>query len=559
MNSFSDFLKVLWQRLGSMSLAIVLLMVLSIASVIGTVLLQNQEQTDYLQQFGPLWYWVFRSLGLFDMYHTWWFLTLLGFLMLSLAACLWRHVPKMLKEMRNRKVTINERSLKRMELLQSWQLKPGLSAEALQETFKKRLHGWEFKAQEENGVHYLRADKGRKHKWGYISVHAAILIILVGGWISVEFGFRGNMAVPQGAAEKTITFLKGTETASLDMPFQVRCNSFEIDFFPTGAPKEFRSNLTIIDEGKEVLTSDIIVNKPLFYKGVYIYQASFGDGGSDVYFKLFHMDGSQETRVVKSSVYKTYTDESTGVSLEIVDFRPYNVENVAAAGEPRKFQDIGPSVEYVMRGPGIKPVKVKAYMNPYIDGEGNNQGSWMMVSLTGDKKDYQSVALGLDLTNEKEWQLFHAFIVNLAELRGQPQSEKANFDAFQEAVKHVYGDTPPENMQNLAIRTVEAVKLVPQLPWPVIPMLIDYNHVYYTGLQLAKDPGMNVVWIGSAILVFGLCIMFYMPHRKLWLVVRSGEEQTEVQLAGITNRNMMSFKQTFNDLFTNLDKDFDQA
>jgi len=63
MNSFSDFLKQLWQRLGSMSLAIVLLMVLSIASVIGTVLLQNQEQADYLQQFGPLWYWVLRSRG----------------------------------------------------------------------------------------------------------------------------------------------------------------------------------------------------------------------------------------------------------------------------------------------------------------------------------------------------------------------------------------------------------------------------------------------------------------------------------------------------------------
>ena len=82
MNTFSDLIKQLWQRLGSMSLAVILLMVLSIASVIGTVLLQNQDQADYLNQFGPLWYWLFRSLGLFDMYHTWWFLCILGFLML---------------------------------------------------------------------------------------------------------------------------------------------------------------------------------------------------------------------------------------------------------------------------------------------------------------------------------------------------------------------------------------------------------------------------------------------------------------------------------------------
>ncbi|ATX80923.1 Cytochrome c biogenesis protein ResB [Mariprofundus ferrinatatus] len=555
MNSFSDFLKLLWQRLGSMSLAIVLLMVLSIASVIGTVLLQNQQQTDYLQQFGPLWYWVFRSLGLFDMYHTWWFLTLLAFLMLSLTACLWRNVPKMLKEMRSRKVTINDRSLGRMELLQQWQLKADTSVDQLQQTFQKHLHGWEFKTQEESGVHYVRADKGRRHKWGYISVHAAILVILVGGWISVQFGFRGNMSVAEGAVEQEIFFLKGTATETLDMPFQVRCNSFEIDFFPTGAPKEFRSNLTIIDEGKEVLTSDIIVNEPLFYKGVYIYQASFGDGGSDVYFKLYHMNGSEETSFVKTKVYNTWKDEESGISLEVTDFRPYNVENVAHEGQPRKFKDIGPSVEFVFRGPGIKPVKVKAYMNPYIDGDGHNQGSWLMVSLSGDTKDYQPVALGLDFTNQDEWRLFNAFGRNLSRLSGE-QNEKENFQAFKDAMKEVYGDNPPENVQNIAMRAVQAMNLIPQLPWPVIPMLEDFEHVYYTGLQLAKDPGMNVVWAGSAILVIGLCIMFYVPHRKLWLVIRQNGDATEVQLAGNTNRNMMSFKQTFHDLFTKLDEDF---
>ncbi|MDX8391434.1 MAG: cytochrome c biogenesis protein ResB, partial [Mariprofundaceae bacterium] len=40
-------------RLSSMSLAIALLVVLGLSSVIGTVLLQNQEQADYLSHFGP--------------------------------------------------------------------------------------------------------------------------------------------------------------------------------------------------------------------------------------------------------------------------------------------------------------------------------------------------------------------------------------------------------------------------------------------------------------------------------------------------------------------------
>jgi len=554
MNSFTDLFKQLWQRLGSMSLAIVLLMVLSIASVIGTVLLQNQDQTDYLQQFGPLWYWVFRSLGLFDMYHTWWFLSILGFLMLSLTACLWRNVPKMLKEMRGRKGTVNDRSLNRLELKQDWQLEGNISAEALQDTLKKQLYGWEFKTVEENGTHYLRADKGRFHKTGYISVHAAILVILVGGWLSVQYGFRGNMAVPEGKMEKTITFLKGTETAALDMPFEVRCNSFVIDFFPTGAPKEFRSNLTIIDDGKEVLTSDIIVNKPLFYKGVYIYQASFGDGGSDITFDLYHLDGSQRIRTANTEVYKTWTDKETGTSIEVTDFRPYNVENIAENFGEKKFQDIGPSIEYVMRSANFKSVKVKAYMNPYIDVNGNNQGSWLQVSMTGDAKDYQSVSLGLDLTNPQEWKLFHAFYKRMSEQA--TRDEKANLEAFKLAMNDVFGENRPEDFQHMAVRTIQAVQMLPKLPWHVIPMLSDYNHVYYTGLQLAQDPGMNTVWVGSGILVIGLCIMFYMPHRKLWLVVRPGSNGTHITFAGLTNRNQLSFKETFNDLFTKLDEGF---
>lgn len=539
-----------------MSLAIILLMILSIASVIGTVLLQNQAQGDYLQQFGPLWYWVFRALGLFDMYHTWWFLTLLGFLMLSLSSCLWRNVPKMLKEMRARKVLQSDRALKRMEFNKQWQLPASLSPESLQQAFRKRLYGWEFKQQDESGVFFMRADKGRYQKLGYISVHSAILIVLIGGWLSVHYGFRGNMAVPEGSAEHTISFPKGTESASLDMPFDVRCNSFSIDFFPTGAPKEFRSNLTIIDQGKEVLTSDIIVNEPLYYKGVYIYQASFGDGGSGVTLNLFHLDGSERITKAETAVYQTWKDPETGVSLKIDDFKPYNVENLGEPGGPKKYKNIGPSIIYEMRGPGLKPVKIKAYMEPFIDVDGNNQGSWLMVSLSGKEGDYQTVPLGVDLTNPKEWKLFHAFIRHLGD-PGAATGDKGRLHAFKLAMKEVFGDKRPDNFQAMAVRVIQAVQILPKMPWPVIPMLTDYHQVYYTGLQLAQDPGMNVVWVGSAILVVGLCIMFYMPHRKLWLVIRPATDgKQEVLLAGSTNRNQMAFKKTFHEMFTELDKDF---
>ncbi|HKI62679.1 MAG TPA: cytochrome c biogenesis protein ResB [Mariprofundaceae bacterium] len=558
MLSITDLIKSLWARLGSMSLAIILLVVLAIASVIGTVLLQNQDQGAYLQQFGPLWYWVFRSLGLFDMYHTWWFLSILGFLMVSLSACLWRNVPRMLKEMRSRKVSLADKSLKHFQFQQEWKMDVDQSPDALGEAFRHRLQGWEFKQSTEGGRTTIRADKGRWNKWGYILVHSAILVILIGGWIGVHYGFRGDMAVPEGQTENEISFLKGTDTQYLKMPFEVRCNTFFIDFYPTGAPKEFRSNLTIIDKGKEVLTSDIIVNEPLYYKGVRIYQASFGDGGSGITFKLFHMDGSQQIDTVKTNVYKSWTDKKTGVSIKVTDFKPYNVENMANPGEPNKWRDLGPAVEFEMRGPGLKPVKIKMFQNPFVDSEGVNHGSFMSISLTGDKADYKPVALGIDLNNPDEWKLFHAFMKRLNANTSGVQRQQANLEAFKGAMRDVFGDKRPEKFQEMAMRTLQAVSMLPKLPWPLLPALDDYDLHYYTGLQLARDPGMNVVWVGSALLVLGLCIMLYMPHRKLWLIIRQHEDgkKLHVSLAGMANRNQLSFEQSFNDLFTQLTQDF---
>ncbi len=529
-----------------MPLAITLLIVLALASVIGTVLQQNQAQQDYLQQFGPLWYWLFRSLGLFDMYHTWWFLILLGLLMVSLSFCLWRNVPRMLKEMRTHKVYITPRAMAHMKMHRRW-LESAASAEDVARRLQGTLKEWQWRSEARDDALYLRADRGSRHKWGYIIVHTAILVILIGGWISVHFGFRGNMSVVEGSSEKEISFVQGTGVGHLQMPFEVRCNRFEINFYPNGMPSEFRSNLTIIDGGKEVLTSDIIVNEPLYYKGVRIYQASFGDGGSKIRLKLYDLRGEGKIREIETQVYRTYTDPETGLSFEITDFRPHNVENMAEAGKPKDFQDIGPSVDLVIRGPGLKPVKLRSFLQPF-ELNGQNHGSIMMLSTTGDQRDFQSLGLGLDLTNPKEWELYRAFLERLRRL--DLKSENARLVAFKSALEEVFGDARPKDIQAMAMRVIQGVQILPQLPWPVLPVLEDYEQKYYTGLQLARDPGMNVVWVGSALLVIGLCIMLYVAHRRLWFVIRPQGDVFRVEMAGVSNRNPLNFEREFQALFS---------
>ena len=82
-----------------MNLAITLLVVVAVASAIGTVLQQNQAYPDYVLKFGPFWFEAFRRLGLYDIYGAGWFVGILAFLILSTSVCLYRQVPGMLREM----------------------------------------------------------------------------------------------------------------------------------------------------------------------------------------------------------------------------------------------------------------------------------------------------------------------------------------------------------------------------------------------------------------------------------------------------------------------------
>src|SRR5271156_3428139 len=100
------------ELLSSMRFAIALLVVLSIASIIGTVLTQDDPYPNYVNQFGPFWADIFRSLGLYTVYGTWWFIIILLFLVVSVSLCVWRNGPKMIADMRSWKDRVREGSLR---------------------------------------------------------------------------------------------------------------------------------------------------------------------------------------------------------------------------------------------------------------------------------------------------------------------------------------------------------------------------------------------------------------------------------------------------------------
>jgi cytochrome c biogenesis protein len=63
----------------------------------------------------------------------------------------------------------------------------------------------------------------------------------------------------------------------------------------------------------------------------------------------------------------------------------------------------------------------------------------------------------------------------------------------------------------------------------------------YTGLQVAKDPGVWIVWLGSALLIVGLIVSFFFSHQRVWV----RKTPREIILAGTASKNRLAFEKTF--------------
>ena len=73
----------------------------------------------------------------------------------------------------------------------------------------------------------------------------------------------------------------------------------------------------------------------------------------------------------------------------------------------------------------------------------------------------------------------------------------------------------------------------------------------FTGLIVAHDPGVNFVWVGSALLVIGLFLVFFFPHRRMWVRIRKTSAGSEILCASTMKRDL-AFKPQFHQLITDI-------
>ena len=251
-----------------------LLLSLAVTSIVGTVIPQNENPAAYFRAYGESVYKLFNLLDIFDMYHSWWFQFLILLLTINIVVCSIDRLSATWKIIFVKNPSFNLsrfRTLSQKEVFTGKQSPEELST--VYETVISGQFGYTRVEETDKGL-CIFAEKWRWTRFGVYIVHFSVILLLLGGLIGSFFGFEGFAIIPEHEKIDSLRIRNTDQVRALG--FEVLCDDFNISFYDNGTPKEYRSSLTIIEHGKPVYKKDIIVNDPLRYKGINIFQSSYG-------------------------------------------------------------------------------------------------------------------------------------------------------------------------------------------------------------------------------------------------------------------------------------------
>jgi cytochrome c biogenesis protein len=448
--------------LSSLECGLILLGSIGTAVIIGTMILQRPmaREGQIEQIYAPQTVRILNALGLFDVFHAWWFILLLGLLGANITLASLERFPQAWRFFVRPHLMADERFVHQLPFQKEIPLGFHAPAEALSIASQRLSElGYAPKPKVlERGILYV--EKHRIARLAPYIVHASLLIIFAGAIIDGLRGFRGFVSLTPGARTQSVEPMTAPGAAHR-LGFTLRCDGVGMENYPDGSPKQYWSQLAVEENGREVIRKTIFVNDPLTYKGVRFFQASYGSAGTPhkLVFEASWADqgGSQHPP-------RTFT------------LRP---------GKPARLDDQGTQVEL-------------AEFIPDFVLEGNQ------IASRSDEPRNPAILLVVTLPGGKQ---ASAWIFPKAPEMAPPNESGINFQ------------------------------------------LRDLEMEYMTGLQVAHEPGQNLIWGGCLALTAGLMMALYMSHVRIWGVVgRDRKGRPALLLGGQPSKYRESFERRFNEL-----------
>lgn len=267
---------IIWNFFASVKLALFTLFILAAASIIGTLIPQNDTPEKYVELYGQGTAKMFKMLAFDDMYASWWFTGMLILFSLNLIVCTIERLPHIW-----RVVVLDNLATTKIDRLAKMAVRKNYSAQSAPEQTKNIVQdimekaGWKTQSAEKEGGTLLFSQKGAWTRLGVIIVHVSILVIFVGSLIGNFFGFKASVMIPEGSStDKVYASTDTHEPIQLD-GFTVRCDQFDLTYYDTGMPSDYISKLTVVNADNSTFTQIIEVNEPMKHKGLTFYQSSY--------------------------------------------------------------------------------------------------------------------------------------------------------------------------------------------------------------------------------------------------------------------------------------------
>ncbi len=442
-------------------------MIISVTSIVGTIIEQQAEPERNIKLltkfFGdataPSVFKVLDSMGFTDMFSSWWFMALLFIFAANLVICSIDRLPKIWKIVKEPVKPLSEERLNSMTSKREIVIKCQIDKAEQKANEGLKKIGFRGIARLAEGKTQICAEKGRYSRLGVYVTHLSILLILIGAVVGMKLGFNGNLNLLEGTSSAVAYKGAGQE---IPLGFEIRCDDFEVAFYPnSNSPKSYKSMLTVLEQGHEVLKKEIEVNTPLTYKGITFYQSSYGfSPNKNAIFKFVITPTNGKGQAVAAKFNQPFTIEGTSLVGMVVDFSP-----ALAVDESGKLFTFA-----------------EAMINPAV---------FVEISEGGKPKFRQWI------------------------LERYPETWKSPVGVIE--LKNLWG-------------------------------------VQYTGLQVRKDPGVWIVYLGCIIMALGLYAAFFMSHARIWIRLTEEKSATRLTIGSSINKNRIAFDRTLERLVKHLEE-----
>jgi cytochrome c biogenesis protein len=261
---YEDFVR----TFGNVLFAVCLFVVWGVLTLIGVIVDQGKDTSAYFDAYAAPIARAILRLGFDNIYHSAWYVGIIGLILLSLTVCTFKRViPARLPPLRPVKID-------KLPLHATLQMRGGEAGvrERIEAFFRER--GWQVRKRAFDGTEWSFADKHNWARRGVLVAHLGFVIIAAGTTIYWARGFSGETTVLTGQS------LEVPATHAL-----IRLDGFSYKIQPIATksgivyqPIDYVSRVTVSGNDGVPRSETIRVNHPIDIDGTLYYQLAYGFG-----------------------------------------------------------------------------------------------------------------------------------------------------------------------------------------------------------------------------------------------------------------------------------------